>query len=312
MKTIKLKITCISIFICVLVLSAITISLVHAVQTISGIQRLEAGIADYENGKYDDAVFNLEKALDQISIEDNESLWKTHLYLGLSYCLTGDSDEARKQFSAAQGIIKNKSLDEHKYSPKIVKLFKEAKGKEKQKVQTPVTIPPRINLRSSYSKLSVSQVQSMSNISIREKKVWGFFGHSAINHIYEKKSINGNKVVLDHATGLMWHQSGSYFEMNWKEANKWVQNLNKEGYAGHKDWRLPTVEEAASLLESREKYGGLYIDSVFSNEQKWIWTGDKHSMLGTWYVCFYGGNVRWRSSLRYYVFHIRPVRSGIQ
>ncbi len=63
--------------------------------------------------------------------------------------------------------------------------------------------PPLAELRSSYTNLSVSQVQSMQNISIRRMKAWGFYGHSTIQHEYETKTIGDNKVVIDHATGLM-------------------------------------------------------------------------------------------------------------
>ncbi|MFV1977566.1 MAG: DUF1566 domain-containing protein, partial [Candidatus Scalindua sp.] len=129
--------------------------------------------------------------------------------------------------------------------------------------------PPHITLRSSYSDLSVSQVQSMQNISIREKNDWGFYGHSTIIHRYEMKVINGDKVVIDHATGLMWHQPGSDENIDWENAKKWVMELNARGYSGYSDWRLPTVEEAASLLEPGES-NGLYIDPVFSNYQEWI------------------------------------------
>ncbi|MCP5007770.1 MAG: hypothetical protein GY941_28110 [Planctomycetes bacterium] len=34
---------------------------------------------------------------------------------------------------------------------------------------------------------------------------------------YELKVIGGDKVVIDHATGLMWHQSGSNQCINWEE-----------------------------------------------------------------------------------------------
>ena len=132
-----------------------------------------------------------------------------------------------------------------------------------------------ITLRSSYKILSVSEVQSMPNVSIREKDDWGFYGHSTINHDYNLKAVSGDVVVVDNATGLMWHQSGSDDEMEWDEAKEWVEDLNsEEGYAGYNDWRLPTVDEAVSLLESSEKNKHLYIGPVFSTKQYYIWTGD--------------------------------------
>ena len=180
------------------------------------------------------------------------------------------------------------------------------------------TKTPRASLRSSYNELSVSQVQSMSDIAIIKKKDWGFYGHSTINHNYNLKSINGDKVVIDNATGLMWHQSGSDKYMKWEKAKKWIQKLNKKGCAGYKDWHLPTVEEAASLLESSKRDGDLYIDHLFSNKQRYIWTGDKkNGSEAAWGVHFNLGRVYWsyignsshffNASSRY----VRPVRSVI-
>ncbi|MCP4987124.1 MAG: DUF1566 domain-containing protein, partial [Colwellia sp.] len=149
-----------------------------------------------------------------------------------------------------------------------------------------------INLRSSSRTLSVSQVQSMPNMSIREKNKWGFYGHSTVSHSYKKRSISGDSVVVDQTTGLMWHQSGSDKYMTWNDATGWVKKLNSRGCAGFNDWRLPTVEEAASLLESK-KSNGRYIDPVFSKKQMYIWTGDKNGSEGAWHVDFYDGQVRW-------------------
>ena len=169
-----------------------------------------------------------------------------------------------------------------------------------------------ITLRSSYKKLSVSEVQSMPNVSIREKDNWGFYGHSTIKHDYSLKAVSGDVVVVDNATGLMWHQGGSD-EMEWDEAKEWVEDLNsEEGYAGYQDWRLPTVDEAVSLLESSEKNGDLYIDPVFCKKQRWIWTGDKFEdedgSEAAWGVRFGYGYVYWFYNLYNYV-HVRPVRS---
>ena len=142
-----------------------------------------------------------------------------------------------------------------------------------------------------YKTLSVFAVQSMPNISIRKKKHWGFYGYSTIKHDYNLKMIRGDKVVVDKATGLMWHQSGTDDRMDWYEANERIEMLNSEGYAGYHDWRLPTVEEAVSLLEPSKKNGNLYIDPVFSKKQKYIWTGDKCGSRAAWDVCFRDGSI---------------------
>ncbi len=148
----------------------------------------------------------------------------------------------------------------------------------------------------------------MPNVYIRVKDEDGFWGHSTINHDYNLKAVSGDVVVVDSATGLMWHQSGSDDYMEWDEAKEWVEDLNSEGYAGYQDWRLPTVDEAASLLESSKKNGNLYIDPVFSRKHEWILTGDEvDDSEAAWCVYIYIGLVGWIDfDFNHYV---RPVRS---
>ena len=146
MKTIKFKKLYFTILICVLVLN--THTLVHAAQTIPGAERLEEGIAAYEHGEYDDAIFKLEMAVYQIIEKNKESLWNAHFYLGLSYCLTGDDKEANNEFRKAQEIFDKKLPDLNLHSPKVVKLFKMAgnefsdsqkilKGNQRKKITRP-------------------------------------------------------------------------------------------------------------------------------------------------------------------------------
>ena len=175
-------------------------------------------------------------------------------------------------------------------------------------------------MRSSYSNLPVAEVQAIQHIAIRKKK-WGFYGYSTIKHDYVLKTIGDDKVVIDHATELMWHQSGSTYGMNWEKAKRWMKLLNKRGYAGYYDWKLPTVEEAASLLEPNKKeYAYLqgktrerikhdrFVDPIFDKTQGWIWTGDNFYCLdAAWRVDFFSGLADW--DIYYYAFyHVRPVR----
>lgn len=165
----------------------------------------------------------------------------------------------------------------------------------------------RKTLRSSYRNLSVMQIQSMPHIEIREEKEWGFFGHSTIHHQYELKSIRYDKVVIDHTTGLMWHQSGSERFKDKGKITDWINNLNLKGYAGFNDWRLPTAEEAASLLEPTQRFGDMYVDTVFENKQPWIWTGDSYGDNAAWAISACYGSVFWSKYNEYY--SIRPVRT---
>lgn len=157
----------------------------------------------------------------------------------------------------------------------------------------------------------------MDNISIIKKNKMGFTGHSTIKHSYESKVIKGDEVVIDHATDLMWCQSGSDREMDRLKAQEWINILNikamkmkeKGNDAVYSDWRLPTLEEAASLLESSQLNEGLHVDPVFNNTQGYIWTGDNKSEGVAWGVSFDGnhGSVGW--NFVYDNYYVRPVRS---
>ncbi len=162
-------------------------------------------------------------------------------------------------------------------------------------------------LRSLYKDLTVTQAQSMPHVEIREEQDWGFYGHSTIRHRYELRSIVYDAVVLDHTTGLMWHQNGSERFKDKEEISEWVANLNLKGYAGFKDWRLPTAEEAVSLLEPNQNFGDMYVDTIFDKKQPWIWTGDSYGSDAAWVMSACYGSIFWNKFDEF--FSIRPVRS---
>jgi hypothetical protein len=99
-------------------------------------------------------------------------------------------------------------------------------------------------LRSEYKTVSEDEVKSMINSHSFFDKRWNRYRSFPNN--FELKVVEDHKVVIDHATGLVWHQSGSQLPLIYREAALWIKVLNKKGYAGYYNWRLPTVEEAAS------------------------------------------------------------------
>ncbi len=174
---------------------------------------------------------------------------------------------------------------------------------------------PRVKLRTTYKSLSKADHEGLHNLLI------GKFGDNQkdgriIDHNYKLETIDGDKVVKDNFTGLMWHQSGSIgIGISWQKAEVWVKKLNSNGYAGFHNWRLPTLEEAASLLKANKDGSVLYIDPIFNSAQKYIWTGDIYKKEDRWFVNLDQGNYTW-SSKYLYGFNrnlranfVRPVRS---
>jgi len=163
---------------------------------------------------------------------------------------------------------------------------------------------PRVKLRSSSEKCTKDDVKKM----LKKYNFFDFFRNETGNFTndFEVKTISSNKVVIDHATGLMWHQSGSITQMDWVKEYEWKKILNHKEYAGYSDWRLPTIEEAASLLKPENKKTDLYIHHFFDKQQLSIWTCDRNCSNGVWYVDFLNGYIQ---NFSYYTYYSRPVRS---
>ena len=138
-------------------------------------------------------------------------------------------------------------------------------------------------------------------------------------HEYEAMTINGDDVVLDHATRLMWQRSRTSNWLTLQEAEGFIAELNKERYAGFSDWRLPTVEELASLLEPIGENEGLYIDPIFDSRQDSCWSSDTILYRGSagsdvigWFVDFRQGYVSYRYTDTLRVTNLTAVARGVR
>jgi len=102
------------------------------------------------------------------------------------------------------------------------------------------------------------------------------------------KTINGNKLIEDTAAGLMWQQSGSFKPVDFEEAQQYVaESLNKRKYAGFFNWRLPSLEEAMSLMEPFQNNNTLYINELFHKKQSIIWTFDSDEKVQKRWIIFF-------------------------
>lgn len=139
-----------------------------------------------------------------------------------------------------------------------------------------------LDLRSTpVDNLSDKMVRAMLEQRDFFDKDWNIEG-KGVQHLYAEMMSAGDRVVIDYATGLMWQQDGSSSTMKHAEAETYIQDLNRKKFAGYDDWRLPTLEEAMSLMESTKKNGNLHIDSVFDKTHERIWTVDKSDADMAW------------------------------
>jgi hypothetical protein len=91
---------------------------------------------------------------------------------------------------------------------------------------------------------------------------------------------NGNGTITDNNTGLVWQKTDSG-EMTWDAARTGASTLNLAGFT---DWRLPTAQEAFSILD-HERNPALNSTYFFNNAggtPGYFWTSD----------LFYGDNTK--------------------
>ena len=159
----------------------------------------------------------------------------------------------------------------------------------------------RIHLRSQPKQLSDADLKAMLtkyNFFDRTKNSSGAFVNDFVD--------NGDGTVTDRTTGLMWQRDGSPEGMTWANAKNYVNKLNDDWFAGYANWRLPTIEELASLMIPMKSKGNLHIDPIFSKKQKFCWSADTFGLDTAWYASFKAGMIR---HIYDFFYHVRVVRT---
>jgi len=150
---------------------------------------------------------------------------------------------------------------------------------------------PKISLRKTPKPIEYeNRIRSMlAKYGFFDKslKPKGSFNNDFIDH--------NNGTITDKSTGLMWQKAGSSWMVPNRAAKFYIRRLNKDKFAGYSDWRIPTIEELASLLEKKNS-GDLYIDPIFDKKQSRCWSVDEYLsgvyFTKTWVADFGNGKIK--------------------
>ncbi|MEB2307693.1 MAG: DUF1566 domain-containing protein [Candidatus Brocadiaceae bacterium] len=113
--------------------------------------------------------------------------------------------------------------------------------------------------------------------------------------------------VLDKETGLVWEKSPDTEVKTWADAVAYAYN---KSVGGRKGWRLPTIEELASLVDPTKTDPALPSGHPFTNVQSdfyWSSTTRVTDTSEAWDVHFGNGNMFGNAKLYdgYYVWCVR-------
>ncbi len=171
----------------------------------------------------------------------------------------------------------------------------------------------KVTLRRIRKQTSVSDIEPIVqkyNFFLKSKNDQGNFPNDFVD--------NGDGTVTDRATELIWQKSGSPSVLSWKEAEQYLLRLNEQEYGGYYNWRIPTVEELASLLKRSINSKGQHIDPLFDSKQKACWSSDfseesDQSSFKNLVIDFSEGSIRERwsdnSATKQDLCSIRAVRT---
>jgi hypothetical protein len=116
----------------------------------------------------------------------------------------------------------------------------------------------------------------------------------------ERFSPRGDGTVFDTKTNLLWVKDANVAKsrMYLQAAKDYIKGMNEGAYGnyGYTDWRLPTVNELKSLLDTGRFYPALPEGHMFANVQNsFYWTGSGgFNIVGyIWMVDLASGNIKY-------------------
>ena len=131
----------------------------------------------------------------------------------------------------------------------------------------------------------------------------------------------GDGTLMDIRTGLQWMRcalgqrwngrtcAGDAGSWTWNNLNDQVRGINKQGYGGHTDWRVPTIDELKTLIVEDAR-PAIDLEAFPETPCRWFWSSTPYaySSSSAWGVHFDPGYVY--SGGRASASYVRLVRGG--
>lgn len=141
-------------------------------------------------------------------------------------------------------------------------------------------------------------------------------------------SNNGDQTVTDHLTGLIWTKNANLIKdrdpgfdnskgdgmVSWQHALDYIHKLNQEKYLGYNDWRLPNLNELASLVNQGQANAGTWLNrqGFAGVRPQTYWTSSTNvlSTATAWTIGMADGPLNYlKKSRNGYVWPVRGGRS---
>ena len=144
--------------------------------------------------------------------------------------------------------------------------------------------------------------------------------------VFLRPTMPGNKrftvsalSIFDTSTKLEWMRDANTAAktMTWSEANKYIEQLNRNRYAGSGDWRLPEKDDFATIIDYaahegvKKNMNDLYAKIGFKNlmaEYYWSATSSDEMSGLAWVIDLYSGELS--TAGKSGSFYVWPVRAA--
>ncbi|HHT9125938.1 MAG TPA: Lcl domain-containing protein [Candidatus Brocadiia bacterium] len=124
------------------------------------------------------------------------------------------------------------------------------------------------------------------------------------------KLVLDGEAVLDLETGLVWERSPNTDTMDWYAA---IYHCYNNVVGGRRGWRLPTIEELESLIDSTQGPPTLPAGHPFLNVQSSVyWSATTLAGIASnaWRVSFGGGDLDGNGEEKSFTSYVWCVRGG--